>query len=118
MHLAVVGYFHLCGTGVVALHRHIEEYDSEGIIVEASYLERGVYDLGMVFYSNLVDTKKEGDYSSTRLFSHPHFISIVYSFGTTGDSMSLGILMLSTPFSIEASILSFRISSGSKRACS
>lgn len=63
LHLAVAEYFHLTGIpfprkvtiggysmggmGVVALHRHIEEYDTEGIIVEASYPGGGVYDLGM-----------------------------------------------------------------------
>lgn len=63
MHLACAEYFQsagipfprqvtICGysmggMGVVALHRHIEQFDNTGIIIEKSYPGGGVYDLGM-----------------------------------------------------------------------
>jgi pimeloyl-ACP methyl ester carboxylesterase len=42
-----IGGYSMGGMGVVSLHRHIEQYDTAGLIVESSYPGGGVYDLGM-----------------------------------------------------------------------
>ncbi|MFA5301820.1 MAG: alpha/beta hydrolase [Bacteroidales bacterium] len=42
-----IGGYSMGGLGVVSLHRHIEKYDTAGLIVESSYPGGGVYDLGM-----------------------------------------------------------------------
>jgi len=42
-----IGGYSMGGLGVVSLHRHIEQYDTAGLIVESSYPGGGVYDLGM-----------------------------------------------------------------------
>jgi pimeloyl-ACP methyl ester carboxylesterase len=42
-----IGGYSMGGLGVVSMHRHIEKYDTAGLIVESSYPGGGVYDLGM-----------------------------------------------------------------------
>lgn len=74
-----IGGYSMGGMGVVALHRHIEQYGTDGFVVEKSYPGGGVYDLGMA-----VDILTKTRYS-TFLFIPYMYVAMNYWYGLNID---------------------------------